>query len=408
MVPISLAPLLLVFLPGRFLVLGGSAATSKPWLTTSQNKLVASAPSASSPLKVPSTFSQLRRRVQPRAHFVSPMSPPHQITPVSLRSPASSSYSSSLRGGSSARTVSTKVGPLGYVAGCTLPTCLGFWRSEYGVSYGYGGAMLATALQILPLATTPLAKAHALAVAIYGLRLVIFLLGRELFIPRFQKFRDRIEKRAQDRGGRLKRLPFILGCSFLYAGMAAPLLLTATAGLSGKLAFASVVAMYVGLFVAAWGDLVKTWVKADKGGDHLVTSGPFALLSFIVPVMDLLYMLWHPNYTGEVLLWTANVFTALAAGNILNPARGGIFALSLLGLVGINFVLAQATTGLERRQSEKYGATDEYKEWVKRTWSGPLLPGKSKKNPEQKSELGDNKNNEDSSPAPTPPSTAQN
>jgi len=190
-------------------------------------------------------------------------------------------------------------------------------------------------------------------------------------------------------------LPFILGCSFLYAGMAAPLLLTATAGLSGKLAFASVVAMYVGLFVAAWGDLVKTWVKADKGGDHLVTSGPFALLR-------------HPNYTGEVLLWTANVFTALAAGNILNPARGGIFALSLLGLVGINFVLAQATTGLERRQSEKYGATDEYKEWVKRTWSGPLLPGKSKKNPEQKSELGDNKNNEDSSPAPTPPSTAQN
>ena len=29
------------------------------------------------------------------------------------------------------------------VAAATLPTCLGFWKTGYAVSYGYGGAMLA-------------------------------------------------------------------------------------------------------------------------------------------------------------------------------------------------------------------------------------------------------------------------
>ena len=44
--------------------------------------------------------------------------------------------------------------------------------------------------------------------------------------------------------------------------------------------------------------------------------------------------------------------------------------LSVMGAAGISFVLATATTGLEFRQKEKYGDTDEYQEWIKKSWVG--------------------------------------
>jgi len=266
------------------------------------------------------------------------------------------------------RSMSTRVHPLGYVAGCVLPTSLGLWKSEYGVSYGYGGAILLAALQVLPEATSGLAVAHSLALILYGLRLCSFLAYREIFIPKFRDFREKIEKKAEAKGGRLKRVPFILSCSVLYGCMAAPLLLTAQAGFASNLmATISIALMYVGLLTAATGDFVKTWVKNNKGPDHLVTSGPFGLLR-------------HPNYTGETLLWTSNVATGLLgllAGG-LSWQRGGEFGASVLGLLGIGFVLAQAATGLEKKQMEKYGEDAAYQAWVKRTWAGFTLPPKKK------------------------------
>jgi hypothetical protein len=40
------------------------------------------------------------------------------------------------------------------VAACTIPTMLGFWRSEYGVSYAYGTAMALSGLLMLPSCAT--------------------------------------------------------------------------------------------------------------------------------------------------------------------------------------------------------------------------------------------------------------
>lgn len=186
----------------------------------------------------------------------------------------------------------TALPTVGVLAGaCTLPTLLGFWRTEYGVSYAYGGAMAACGMLALPAATaSPLARAHALALVVYGVRLNGFLLYRELAIPRFQKFRDKIEARSKAKGGRLKRAPFVLGCSFLYYCMAAPLLLTASAPTTGTVAktllSVEVALMYLGLGVAAVGDLQKTLVKRVRGQDTLVTGGLFRWLR-------------HPNYTGK-------------------------------------------------------------------------------------------------------------
>ena len=76
----------------------------------------------------------------------------------------------------------------------TIPTLLGFWKSEYGVSYAYGFAMAAAGAMHLS-NPSPLAVAHAAGLLAYGSRLNLFLLYRELAIPRFREFREKIEVR---------------------------------------------------------------------------------------------------------------------------------------------------------------------------------------------------------------------
>ena len=76
----------------------------------------------------------------------------------------------------------------------TIPTLLGFWKSEYGVSYAYGFAMAAAGAMHLS-NPSPLAVAHAAVLLAYDSRLNLFLLYRELAIPRFREFREKIEVR---------------------------------------------------------------------------------------------------------------------------------------------------------------------------------------------------------------------
>ncbi|KAL9190223.1 hypothetical protein ACHAXT_007434 [Thalassiosira profunda] len=312
---------------------------------------------------------------------------------------------------------------------CLLPTLLGYARSEYGVSYGYGTAMAASSylilssiataagLPLLPgiqeslsfksfeaagiltsLSTTlknlrallpkSLPAFHAFALFFYGTRLDLFLFYREAFLPRFRAMRERIEERAKKQGGRLKRTPFILSCAFLYFCMMSPLLVTGQlcegvgmacppglalgGGLTSILeqSLRSTVAVaLLGFLLGALGDLNKTLGKAIQGEDALITGGIFRFFR-------------HPNYTGEVIGWVSSCFAAFlaVAWKASADAGGGSLALSksmapylllsVMGATGISFVLATATTGLEFRQNEKYGDTDEYKDWIKKSWVG--------------------------------------
>jgi steroid 5-alpha reductase family enzyme len=214
---------------------------------------------------------------------------------------------------------------------------------------------------MLPCDLSLVARAHALALMFYGLRLNAFLMYRELALPVEV---HQMKKRDATLAERLKRAPVIIGCSVLYFCMAAPLRISALT--QGNAAAAGAVALaFLGFGVAALGDVWKTVVKARKGADFLVRSGPFKWLR-------------HPNYTGECFGWTAS----FAVACVLSAARGMAFSRSLapwlvasaLGWVGILFVLAgEATGGLEKKQREKYGGTPEYEEWVKGSWAGPMV-----------------------------------
>lgn len=316
------------------------------------------------------------------------------------------------------------------VLACLLPTLLGFYKSEYGVSYGYGTAMAASSYLILasisesaglPLAVSfasspkpaailaslstildslrtllpvSLPAFHAFALFFYGTRLNLFLLYRELCLPRFRAMRERIEDKAKKQGGRLKRTPFLLSCAFLYFGMVCPVLVTTkvcegmnmscAAGLGGGLTSIleqsirlSVIVALSGFLLGAFGDLNKSIGKMLKGEDTLITGGIFRYFR-------------HPNYTGEVIGWTSSciaAFLAVALKAMTDTSNGGLhiwksmagyLSLSVMGTVGICFVLGAATAGLEFRQHEKYGDSEEYQQWVKKSWVGFKI-GKRKK-----------------------------
>jgi len=310
---------------------------------------------------------------------------------------------------------------------CLLPTLLGYYKSEYGVSYGYGTAIAASSylvlssvadasgLPLLPgigeflsvatfrpagiatsvcttvrnlrsLLPASLPAFHAFSLLFYGTRLDLFLLYRETFLARFRAMRERIEESAKKKGGRLKRTPFLISCAFLYLCMICPLLITGRLceGMGMSLCAAgrassileqslrvSVIMTLAGFLLGAFGDLNKTIGKLLRGEDALVTGGIFRFFR-------------HPNYTGEVIGWSFNCLAGFLAvawkamnGGVGDGGRLALcksmapyLVLSVLGATGISFVLATATTGLEFRQKEKYGDTDEYQKWIKKSWAG--------------------------------------
>lgn len=253
-----------------------------------------------------------------------------------------------------------------------LPSSLGFWKREYGVSYGYGGSILAAAywtFQKSKEANNQIGMIHSALHMLYGARLIVFLLYREIFIPKFRELTKRIEDSSPPT--RIQRAPFIIQCGLLYFLMSCPLLLTSTLPATTYSSTAITTTILktllgissVGLLCEIIGDTHKSIAKAIHGQSHLVTG---ALFSFFR----------HPNYTGELILWLASTLTGIVAFFMhkdFTTVTYSLAASSLFGALGIAFVLAQAAGGLERRQQHVYGNTEEYKLWIKKSWAGIVL-----------------------------------
>lgn len=256
------------------------------------------------------------------------------------------------------------------------PSLVGYYKTEYGVSYAYGTAVASIAWLVLRQLTSfnslsSIAGVHSLSLLVYGIRLNLFLLYREVKIPYFRKFRERIEDRTKSKGSRLSRTPFILSVALLYFCLGIPIVTTGSAlqqvpfwstdgGLKLNALRFLVGTTCFGFLVAMIGDTTKTRIKAKEGEDHLVTGGIFRKLR-------------HPNYTGEIFAWTASALTACLVGGVNFNSIASIF-----GAMGINFVLVQAATGLERKQKEKYGDSERYQNWIQGSWAGVTMKGKKK------------------------------
>jgi len=270
---------------------------------------------------------------------------------------------------------------------------MGFGKSEWTVSYGYGFATALSGLSMLlkqQQAGTPwtVASAQAAALVFYGFRLNAFLFLRNRLSPTYRAIGEQIEEKASERyPTRLDRAPFVLSCGLLYYGLYLPVLLTTlfasdavalnAAGVAGITAMRLLVGLqWFGYLLAALGDATKSWVKAsEKNGKFLVTSG-------------ILSVLRHPNFTGEIVSWTCNALCGSLAGAYLLRSRFslsvlGNLGLSALGSAGMVFVLLRATSNLENRQKEEHGETEKYKRWVASTWCGWKLSLEAKEKEEE-------------------------
>lgn len=275
---------------------------------------------------------------------------------------------------------------------CFLSPAMGFFKTEWTVSYGYGFATAFSALSLLlrQEQESTIATVHAAALVFYGFRLNVFLFLRNRLSPTYREIGRKIDERSQERyPSRISRLPFVLSCGLLFYGLYLPVLLTSkltrdtiameSVSFFGLTVMKALVAMqWIGYLVASLGDLTKSYVKAsENNGKFLVTSGVFSILR-------------HPNFSGEILSWTCNSLSgALSTAYLLRSKFSlsilGCLGLSTMGWAGMLFVLLRATSTLEERQQKEHGDTEKYKEWVKSSWCGWKLSNTGKTKPDEES-----------------------
>ena len=242
-----------------------------------------------------------------------------------------------------------------------LISALGFYRVVYFISTGYGFSIAAMAIFSAIWFRHGLDLWLALqlfALALYGLRLGIFLVLRELQ-PSFQGEIGELHERSSDMGF-LYRALIWLGVSLMYLLMFSPALFNLSQGASGRspLALGSLllglVLMFAGLGIEALADRQKSAFKA---------SNPRRFC-------DVGLFRWArcPNYSGEMLFWVGQWLAGIMA-----YSHWSHWLMSLAGLLSIELVMIGSTRRLEFKQDQRYGADPDYQKYV--TTVPVLTPG---------------------------------
>lgn len=228
-----------------------------------------------------------------------------------------------------------------------LVSALGFVRLVYFVSLGYGLSVSAIALASLFLerhTASVTGLVHAVALALYGVRLTSYLLWRERQ-PAYRRELEEIQQRAVG-VGRLPQLGIWLAVSVLYVLMAMPGVLHLRLG-------ADVSAWsVVGLAVAFFGLGLEALADRQKGAFKRLHPARFC-------DWKLYRLVRCPNYLGEIIFWLGSFVAGV-------PAYGAWWAWAgaSVGLVCIVLIMIGSTKRLERKQAERYGADPEYQRYV--------------------------------------------
>jgi steroid 5-alpha reductase family enzyme len=252
-------------------------------------------------------------------------------------------------------------GPLGVLAltavtwSVVLPLTL--YKKVWGIGVAYGFSVCAAGLTLLQLFASssldPLSASSLLAKAcvVYGARLGGYVLLRDLV---------RKKPSAVKNGSVFSRVTFSLSLSLFYALLTTPALYAMRHPSESMVAMGGAVLAIVGVALEAIADAQKFVVKSKNNhveGDFVgPTGGAFAITR-------------HPNYLGEILFWVG-----LFVGGAPSFGKHAVAWISSgLGLMGIVSIMLKATSGLEKRQSEKYTGQEKYDKW-KAQVKYPLFP----------------------------------
>jgi len=236
----------------------------------------------------------------------------------------------------------------------------GFYRVVYFISIGYAFSIVAMAVAVMIVMRQNLTGAsllHNLLLMVWGLRLGLYLVRREMK-PSYGNELAVTHQRTAGMSLGLKVVIWV-GVSFLYVLMFLPSLVSVMAAPAASAASPLTgLIQWIGLAIMAGALAMETVADNQKSAFKARFPKQFCNTG--------LYR-WSrcPNYLGEILFWVGNWVAGLVFyGSIL------IWVASFAGLVCIVLIMLGSTKRLESQQNERYGNQPEYQAYAR---SVPIL-----------------------------------
>ncbi|MCR5451691.1 MAG: DUF1295 domain-containing protein [Lachnospiraceae bacterium] len=228
-------------------------------------------------------------------------------------------------------------------------SAVGFYMYVYFFSVGYGFSIAGIGIAMLILFRENLSISTVIMCALlilYGGRLGGYLLIREI---KSIAYKDLLKNESKSHVPFGVKLCIWISCALLYVGETAPVFFRMQRGAGNDVfSIIGIVLMAGGILLEIVADYQKS--AAKKVDSHMfVSSGVYKWVRC-------------PNYFGELILWTGVFVSGL---NILNTPLAWI--LSVLGYIGIIYVMFSGARRLELRQERNYGKMESYREYVKNT-----------------------------------------
>lgn len=240
-----------------------------------------------------------------------------------------------------------------------LISAVGFYRVVYFISIGYAFSIVAMAVAVMLLLRQNLRWAsllHNLLLVLWGLRLGIYLVRRELQ-PSYRSELAVTHARTADMPLWQKFIIWV-GVSLLYVLMFSPSLFSVAAPVAGAPSTWVVVTQWLGLAIMAAALVLES--LADRQKSDFKTRFPKQFCD-----VGLYRWVRCPNYLGEILFWVGNWVAGLA---FYTSVVRWLF--SLAGLVCIVLIMLGSTKRLEAQQDARYGQQPAYQAYVRRV---PIL-----------------------------------
>ena len=244
--------------------------------------------------------------------------------------------------------VSTEIGIL---AALVLAVCLiGFKKYVWFISIGYGLSVFIIGAGLLfMLGGEPnlVSIIWCVVLMCFGLRLGGYLTIRE----RNSAYQNKMKGEISDGS----HMPFVakialwISCALLYLCMCAPVIYRVTNHASGDVcAIVGAIVSVAGIVLEASSDLQKSRAKKENPR-RFCDTGLFKIVRC-------------PNYLGELLIWTGVLISAFTA-----DLSVGQWIVSIIGYVGIVYVMFSGARRLEIRHDKHYGDDPEYIAYKERT-----------------------------------------
>lgn len=232
---------------------------------------------------------------------------------------------------------------------------IGFYRFVWFMSVGYGLAVAGCGLTMLiaALVCGNFSIGYLVICAlfvVYGCRLGLFLLIRELKSATYKKTLDAVTKPVPF----FVKVVMWIMMALLYPIQTSPALYRLT---NGEMTLAGDACTWIGAAIMLVGIILEAEADRQKSAQKKINPDMAA-------TQGLFRICRCPNYFGEILVWTGGLVSAL---NIL---QGWQWAVSLFGYVCIVYIMFSGAKRLEKRQNKNYGHKKEYQDYANST---PIL-----------------------------------